>query len=76
MQWVVKGVFDVDVLIGVNVFVEGGGEDEGVNDEVVRVVDIIDIFRLQEQFVFDKKGFMVFIKKYLKILILFVFVEC
>lgn len=68
MQWVVKGALDVDALIGANASAEGGGEDEGVNDEAVRVVDITDTFRLQEQPAFDKKGFTAFIKKYLKIL--------
>lgn len=67
-KWVVKGALDVDALIGANASAEGGGEDEGVNDEAVRVVDITDTFRLQEQPAFDKKGFTAFIKKYLKIL--------
>lgn len=65
-QWVVKGALDVDALIGANASAEGGGEDEGVSDEAVKVVDIIDTFRLQEQPAFDKKTFMAYIKKYLK----------
>lgn len=45
LQWVVKGALDVD--IGANPSAEGGEEDEGVNDEAVKVVDIVDTFRLQ-----------------------------
>lgn len=63
-----KGALDVDALIGANASVEGGGEDEGVDDQVVKVVDITDTFRLQEQPAFDKKGFMGYMKKYLKTL--------
>lgn len=44
MQWVVKGA--VDVNIGANPSAEGG-EDEGVDDTAVKVVDIVDVFRLQ-----------------------------
>lgn len=43
-QWVVKGAVDVD--IGANPSAEGG-EDEGVDDSAVKVVDIVDTFRLQ-----------------------------
>lgn len=45
MQWVVQGAVDVD--IGANPSAEGGGEDEGVDDQAVKVVDIVDTFRLQ-----------------------------
>lgn len=45
VQWVVKGAVDVD--IGANPSAEGGGEDEGVDDAAVKVVDIVDTFRLQ-----------------------------
>jgi len=62
-KWVVKGALDVD--IGANPSAEGG-EDDGVNDESVKVVDIIDTFRLQEQPPFDKKTFVAYIKKYIK----------
>ena len=48
MQWVVKGA--VDVNIGANPSAEGGGEDEGVDDQAVKVVDIVDTFRLQVGF--------------------------
>lgn len=41
----VKGAIDVD--IGANPSDEGGGEDESVDDYVVKVVDIVDTFRLQ-----------------------------
>lgn len=45
MQWVVQGSVDVD--IGANPSAEGADEDEGVNDQTVKVVDIVDTFRLQ-----------------------------
>ena len=48
LQWVVKGA--VDVNIGANPSAEGGGEDEGVDDQAVKVVDIVDTFRLQVGF--------------------------
>lgn len=37
----------MDVDIGANPSAEGGGEDEGVDDQTVKVVDIVDTFRLQ-----------------------------
>lgn len=37
----------MDVDIGANPSAEGGGEDEGVDDQAVKVVDIVDTFRLQ-----------------------------
>ena len=43
-QWVVQGAIDVD--IGANPSAEGG-EEEGVDDQTVKVVDIVDTFRLQ-----------------------------
>ncbi|KAL0348023.1 UNVERIFIED_CONTAM: Translationally-controlled tumor protein [Sesamum angustifolium] len=63
-KWVVKGAVNVD--IGANPSAEGGGEDEGVDDQAVKVVDIVDTFRLQEQPAFDKKQFVAYIKKYIK----------
>lgn len=45
MQWVVQGA--VAVNIGANPSAEGGDEDEGVDDQAVKVVDIVDTFRLQ-----------------------------
>lgn len=45
LQWVVQGAIDVD--IGANPSAEGGGDDEGVDDQAVKVVDIVDTFRLQ-----------------------------
>ena len=45
LQWVAQGAVDVD--IGANPSAEGADEDEGVDDQVVKVVDIIDTFRLQ-----------------------------
>ncbi|THG03960.1 hypothetical protein TEA_027630 [Camellia sinensis var. sinensis] len=65
-KWVVQGAVDVD--IGANPSAEGGGEDEGVDDQTVKVVDIVDTFRLQEQPPFDKKLFVAYIKKYIKLL--------
>lgn len=64
-KWVVQGAVNVD--IGANPSAEGG-EDEGVDDQAVKVVDIVDTFRLQEQPSFDKKQFVAFIKKYIKLL--------
>lgn len=48
VQWVVQGAVDVD--IGANPSAEGGDEDEGVDDQTVKVVDIVDTFRLQVSF--------------------------
>ncbi|KAG2559102.1 hypothetical protein PVAP13_8NG318800 [Panicum virgatum] len=62
-KWVVQGAVDVDT--GANPSAEGG-EDEGVDDQAVKVVDIVDTFRLQEQPAFDKKQFVTFIKRYIK----------
>ena len=45
IQWVVQGAIDVN--IGANPSAEGADEDEGVDDQAVKVVDIIDTFRLQ-----------------------------
>jgi hypothetical protein len=44
LQWVVQGLVDVD--IGANLSAEGS-EDEDVDDTAVKVVDIVDTFRLQ-----------------------------
>ncbi|KAL0413003.1 UNVERIFIED_CONTAM: Translationally-controlled tumor protein [Sesamum radiatum] len=63
-KWVVKGAINVD--IGANPSAEGGGDDEGVDDQAVKVVDIVDTFRLQEQPAFDKRQFVAYIKKYIK----------
>ncbi|KAG6535975.1 hypothetical protein ZIOFF_001010 [Zingiber officinale] len=52
-KWVVKGVVDVD--IGANPSAEQG-EDEGVDDNDVRVVDIVDtnnLLLIKKQFVTD-----------------------
>ncbi|KAL4202760.1 hypothetical protein AMTRI_Chr02g265210 [Amborella trichopoda] len=64
--WVVQGAIDVD--IGANPSAEGADEGEGVDDQAVKVVDIVDTFRLQEQPPFDKKMFVSYIKKYIKLL--------
>ncbi|CAH8260740.1 unnamed protein product [Arabidopsis lyrata] len=63
-KWVTLGA--VDVNIGANPSAEEGGEDEGVDDSAQKVVDIVDTFRLQEQPTYDKKGFVAYIKKYIK----------
>ncbi|URD80091.1 translationally-controlled tumor protein [Musa troglodytarum] len=65
-KWVVKGAIDVD--IGANPSAEGGEEDESVDDSVVKVVDIVDTFRLQEQPSFNKKQFVTYMKHYIKLL--------
>ncbi|GMH07740.1 hypothetical protein Nepgr_009580 [Nepenthes gracilis] len=63
-KWVVTGTIEVN--IGANPSAEGGEDDEGVDDQAVKVVDIVDTFRLQEQPPFDKKQFVAFIKRYIK----------
>ena len=65
-KWVSQGAVDVD--IGANPSAEGADEDEGVDDQVQKVVDIVDTFRLQEQPSFDKKQFIGHMKKYIKAL--------
>ncbi|KAL8512694.1 hypothetical protein ACS0TY_018985 [Phlomoides rotata] len=52
-KWVVKGSVDVD--IGANPSVYRADEEEGTDDQVVKVVDIVNPFRLQEHPPFDKK---------------------
>ncbi|KAJ6323447.1 hypothetical protein OIU76_010871 [Salix suchowensis] len=68
-KWVVQGAVDVD--IGANPSAEGG-EDEGVDDQAVKVVDIVDTFRLQEQPPFDKKQSTKFLLSKIKDLQFFV----
>ncbi|KAL0857434.1 hypothetical protein Bca101_062588 [Brassica carinata] len=65
-KWTTQG--SVEVNIGANPSAEEGGDDEGVDDTVQKVVDIVDTFRLQEQPTYDKKGFIAYIKKYIKLL--------
>ncbi|GAV74917.1 TCTP domain-containing protein [Cephalotus follicularis] len=65
-KWVTQGAVDVD--IGANPSAEGAEDDEGVDDQAVKVVDIVDTFRLQEQPPFDKKQFVAYIKKFIKVL--------
>jgi hypothetical protein len=43
LQWVIRGTLEVD--IGANLFAEGGSDEEGVVDQAVKVVDIVDTFR-------------------------------
>ncbi|OAY27736.1 translationally-controlled tumor protein homolog [Manihot esculenta] len=64
-KWVVQGAVDVD--IGANPSAEGADEDEGVDDQAVKVVDIVDTFRLQEQPSFDKKQFVTYMKRFIKL---------
>ena len=54
LQWVVQGAISVD--IGANPSAEGGDEDEGVDDQAVKVVDIVDTFRLQVTNLFITDG--------------------
>ncbi|CAA3007065.1 translationally-controlled tumor protein homolog [Olea europaea var. sylvestris] len=63
-KWVVQGAIDVN--IGANPSAEGADADEVVDDQVVKVVDIVDTFRLQEQPAYDKKQFVAYVKKYIK----------
>eukprot|EP00898_Chlorokybus_atmophyticus_P008842 jgi/Chlat1/895/Chrsp107S01333 len=63
-KWVVKGAVDVD--IGANPSAEGGEEGEGVDDGAVKVVDVVDTFRLQEMPPFDKKSFLGWVKAYIQ----------
>ncbi|KAG6434141.1 hypothetical protein SASPL_105763 [Salvia splendens] len=63
-KWVVQGAVSVD--IGANPSAEGADDEEGVDDQAVKVVDIVDTFRLQEQPPFDKKQFIAYVKKYIK----------
>ncbi|CAL5208610.1 unnamed protein product [Lathyrus oleraceus] len=65
-KWVVQGALDVN--IGANPSAEGAADDEAVDDQAVKVVDIVDTFRLQEQPAFDKKQFVTFMKRYIKLL--------
>nr|CAD1840059.1 unnamed protein product [Ananas comosus var. bracteatus] len=64
----VGGSGAVDVDIGANPSAEGAEEDEGVDDQAAKVVDIVDTFRLQEQPSFDKRQFVTFMKRYIKLL--------
>ncbi|KAL3513353.1 hypothetical protein ACH5RR_026070 [Cinchona calisaya] len=54
--------------IGANPSSEGCEDNEGADDQAQKVVDIVDTFRLQEQPPFDNKQFVVYIKKYIKLL--------
>ncbi|GFY88985.1 translationally controlled tumor protein [Actinidia rufa] len=71
--WVVQGAISVD--IGANPSAEGGDEDEGVDDQAVKVVDIVDTFRLQNfvnicrnNLLSTKSNFVAYAKKYIKAL--------
>ncbi|VVB05103.1 unnamed protein product [Arabis nemorensis] len=66
-KWIVLGALDVN--IGANPSAEVGGEDESVHDQAVKVIDIVDTYRLQEQPSFDKKTFIAYVKKYIELLI-------
>ncbi|CAA6654292.1 unnamed protein product [Spirodela intermedia] len=61
-KWVVKGPIAVD--IAANPSAEGSDEDEIVDDKAVKVIDIVDTFRLQEQPSFDKRQFAAYMKQY------------
>ncbi|KAI0494360.1 hypothetical protein KFK09_024494 [Dendrobium nobile] len=61
---VVQGAITVD--IGANPSADGTDEGEDVDDQAIKVVDIVDTFRLQDQSAFDKKQFVTFMKRYIK----------
>ncbi|XP_056690909.1 translationally-controlled tumor protein homolog [Spinacia oleracea] len=68
-KWVVKDS-RIDVNIRANPSAEGGAEDDVVDDNHgVKVVDIVDNFRLQEKPPYDKKQFVAWVKGYIKNLI-------
>ena len=56
---IVQGAVDV----GANPSAEVANVDEGVDDQAVKVVDIVGTFRLQEQPTSDKKQFVTYKKK-------------
>jgi hypothetical protein len=56
----------LNVNIGGNPAAEGGEEDEGVDDQAVKINDVVDAFRLQSMGSFDKKGLLAWLKGYLK----------
>ncbi|PKU61058.1 Translationally-controlled tumor protein like [Dendrobium catenatum] len=64
VKWVVQCAITVD--IGANPSADGADEGEGVDDQAVKVIDIVDTFRFQEQPAFDKKQFVTFMKCYIK----------
>jgi hypothetical protein len=53
LQWVVKGAFNVD--IGANPSAEGGGDEEGLDDQAVKVVTLLtpSVYRLLPLFLFQ-----------------------
>lgn len=64
-RWVVKGG-DINVDIGCgNAFGGGGEEEQGGNEEVEKVLDVIDIFGYSETS-FDKPSFGSYFKGYMK----------
>jgi hypothetical protein len=56
----------VNVNIGSNPATEATEEDEGVDDQAVKVNDVVEAFRLQSVGAFDKKGLLAWLKGYLK----------
>eukprot|EP00960_Hanusia_phi_P069045 766991-Hanusia_phi.AAC.13 len=61
---ITKGALDVG--IAVNQGEEDGDAAEGLDDQVEKVIDVIDAFRLQTIGAFDKKGALAWAKTYLK----------
>ena len=59
-----QGIVDVDVSAKSSA--EVANADEGVDDQAVKVVDIVGTFRLQEQPTFDKKQFVTCMKRFIK----------
>jgi hypothetical protein len=62
-KMITKGA--VEVNIGANASAEGDDEDPGVDDQSYQVNNVVDSFRL-EQTSFDKKGYLTYIKGYMK----------
>ena len=59
-----QGAVDVDV--GANPSAKVANVDDGVDDQVVKVVDIVGTFRLQEKPAFDKKQSVTCMKRFIK----------
>jgi hypothetical protein len=62
-KWKIVGGENIDIGAG-NAF-GGGEEDEKPDDQVAKVLDVVDGFRYQET-TFSKKDYMTYIKAYMK----------
>ena len=54
------------VDVGANPSAKVANVDDGVDDQVVKVVDIVGTFRLQEKLAFDKKQSVTCMKRFIK----------